>query len=107
MVIVGVALDGVPDEDGDTPKQDGEESDPRAQSTKSIRGKVARAVKARGINYIVLLDPTGAVGSQFNGGELPTTVILDKEGCVRRRFIGERDLKTFEAMLTEASGARP
>jgi thiol-disulfide isomerase/thioredoxin len=107
VVIVGVALDGVPDEDGDTPKQDGEESDPRAQSPKSIRGKVARAVKARGINYTVLLDPTGAVGGQFNGGELPTTVIFDKEGRVRRRFIGERDLKTFEAMLADASGAHP
>jgi hypothetical protein len=34
-------------------------------------------------------------------------VILDKEGRVRRRFIGERDLKTFEAMLADASRAHP
>jgi hypothetical protein len=64
---------------------------------------VARAVQARGINYPVLLDPDNEVGGRFNGGELPTTVILDASGRVRRRFIGERSLKVFKAMLAEAA----
>lgn len=43
------------------------------------------------------------VGGRFNGGELPTTVIVDAQGRVRRRFIGARSLPVFEAMITEAS----
>jgi len=43
-----------------------------------------------------------SVGGQYNGGELPTTIILDAEGRVRRRFFGERDLAVFQAMVAEA-----
>ncbi len=105
VAIVGIALDGVPNEEGEVP---GDESVRQpgggAPSLKAIRETVGRAVKRRGINYTVLLDPGNSTGSLFNGGELPTTVILDKEGRVRRRFIGERSLKVFEAMVAEASG---
>jgi hypothetical protein len=48
-----------------------------------------------------LLDPDYAVGARFNGGELPTTVIIDASGRVRRRFIGERSRQVFEAMIAE------
>jgi thiol-disulfide isomerase/thioredoxin len=93
MAIVGVALDGVPDEEG--------EQETGGRSLKQIQAKVARAVKDRRINYPVLLDPHGSAGGQYDGNELPTTVILDTEGRVRRRFIGERSLKVFEAMVAE------
>ena len=104
VVVLGIALDGVPDEDGDS---EGEESKSPKTSTslRAVRTKVERAVKARGINYTVLLDPKGSVGGQYNGGELPTTVIIDAEGRVRRRFLGERSLGVFEVMVAEA--ARP
>jgi hypothetical protein len=62
-------------------------------------------VKALGINYPVLLDPEAAVGRRFNGGQLPTTAIIDAQGRLRRRFIGERSLKVFEAMI--AAVAKP
>jgi thiol-disulfide isomerase/thioredoxin len=103
VVILGVALDGVPDEHGDTPGlEQGEEAQMEGRSVNSVRGKVERAVKTRRINYPVLLDPKDSVGGQYNGGELPTTVILDAEGRVRRRFIGERNLAVFQAMVAEA-----
>jgi thiol-disulfide isomerase/thioredoxin len=108
VVILGVALDGLPDEDGHQP---GEQSEGRAHTARPSRramlDKVARAVKARGINYPVLLDPEAAVGRRFNGGELPTTVIIDAQGRLRRRFIGERSLKVFEAMIAEAAKPIP
>ena len=72
-------------------------------SVNAVHAKVERAVRARRINYPILLDPKNSVGGQYNGGELPTTVILDAEGRVRRRFIGERSLPVFEAMVEEAS----
>lgn len=97
IAIIGVAMDGVPDEDGEHAEGDSGKKD-----VEKVQVRVARAVKARGINYPVLLDPHGSAGRQFNGGELPTTVILDAGGHVRRRFIGERSLKVFEAMVAEA-----
>jgi thiol-disulfide isomerase/thioredoxin len=103
VAIIGVALDGVPDEEGDTPGEEADEkSHKRKPSLSALRAKVERAVRAHHINYPVLLDPKNSVGGQYNGGELPTTIILDSTGRVRRRFIGERELSVFQAMLTEA-----
>jgi thiol-disulfide isomerase/thioredoxin len=103
VVILGVALDGVPDEHGDAPGfEHNEKAQREGTSVRAVRVKVRRAAKMRRINYPVLLDPKNSIGGQYNGGELPTTVILDAEGRVRRRFIGERNLSVFQAMVAEA-----
>jgi thiol-disulfide isomerase/thioredoxin len=96
LVILGVSLDSVPDEDDDSHAAE-------KLSLNEIHKKVARTVNTRRINYTVLLDEKNSAGSRFNGGELPTTVIVDAEGNVRRRFIGARSLSVFEAMIAEAS----
>jgi thiol-disulfide isomerase/thioredoxin len=103
IAILGVALDGVPDEHGHVhgAGHDAGENNEQA-SLERVRKTVERAVKTRGINYTVLLDPKNAVGGRFNGGELPTTVIIDASGRLRRRFIGERNLGVFEAMIADA-----
>lgn len=101
VVILGVALDGLPDEHGHEAGEEGHHEE--GPSRKTVLKKVARTVKDRGINYPVLLDPDAKVGGRFNGGELPTTVIIDPQGHLRRRFIGERNVQVFEAMLAEAS----
>jgi thiol-disulfide isomerase/thioredoxin len=102
VVILGIALDSVPDEHGHQPGEESHEHQRgEAPSGKPVLTKVARAVTARGINYPVLLDPNALVGRRFNGGELPTTVIIDSQGHLRRRFIGERNLQVFEAMLAD------
>ena len=113
LVIIGVSLDFVPDSHGhlgghpavEEQAQHGEESDAHERNSaalKKVREKVARTVKARGINYPILLDEENEIGGRFNGGELPTTVIVDANGNVRRRFIGARSLSVFEAMIAEA-----
>ena len=104
LAIIGVALDGVPDEDGDIPGEPEGTQKTRA-SLDAIRAKVERAVKARQITYPVVLDPGNSIGGQYNGGELPATVIIDAEGRVRRRFIGERNVALFKAMVSEADKA--
>jgi len=114
LVIIGVSLDYVPDSHGhigghaaveEQKHSNGDQDDHEATAAamKRVREKVARTVKARGINYPILLDEKNEVGGRFNGGELPTTVIVDAQGNVRRRFIGARSLPVFEAMLAEAS----
>src|SRR5262249_29163540 len=113
LAIIGVSLDFVPDDHGhigghpaveDQVGHAEDGSDERnSAAVKKVRNKVARTAQARGINYTILLDEKNEVGGQFNGGELPTTVILDRNGNVRRRFVGARSLAVFEAMITEAS----
>lgn len=117
LAIVGVSLDFVPDEHGhlggyaaveEQNHAEGEHDDHEHDKAalKKVREKVARTVKARGINYTILLDEKNEVGGRYNGGELPTTVIIDAEGHVRRRFVGARSLPVFEAMIAEASQPR-
>ncbi len=114
LAVLGISLDFVPDSHGhigghpaveeqahSASAHDSHEHDPAA--LKKVRDKIARTVKARGINYTILLDEHNEVGGQFNGGELPTTVIVDAQGNVRRRFVGARSLSVFEAMIAEAS----
>jgi thiol-disulfide isomerase/thioredoxin len=113
LAIIGVSLDFVPDshghigghpaveEQGAHAEEDSHERNSAA--LKKVRDKVARTVKTRGISYTILLDEENEVGGRFNGGELPTTVIVDANGNVRRRFVGARSLAVFEAMIAEAS----
>ena len=108
LAILGVSLDAVPDEDGEVGGEgSGQKLDPNDPKAavpilQKIRDKVIRTVKARGINYPVLLDEHNEVGGRFNGGALPTTVIVDAQGEVRRRFVGARSLPVFEAMIAES-----
>ncbi|MCP5524523.1 MAG: redoxin domain-containing protein [Verrucomicrobiales bacterium] len=115
VVILGVSLDFVPDDHGhiggipaveDQGREPGQDEDagPTAETLKRVRQRIARVVRSRGMTYPVLLDEHNEVGGQYNGGELPTTVIIDAEGNVRRRFIGARSLEVFEAMLRQAGG---
>ncbi len=118
LVILGVSLDYVPDSHGhigghpaveEQNHSDGAHDDHEATAAAldRVREKVARTAKARGINYSVLLDEHNEVGGRYNGGELPTTVIVDARGNVRRRFVGTRSLPVFEAMLAEVSSNNP
>jgi thiol-disulfide isomerase/thioredoxin len=93
LVVLGVSLDSLPDDDGDQAP---------TNSLNEIKGKVVRMVELKNINYPVFLDVNNEAGGQFNGGELPTTVIVDADGNVRRRFIGSRRLLTFNSMVAEA-----
>jgi thiol-disulfide isomerase/thioredoxin len=113
LEVFGVSLDMVPDSHGhlDThpavEERDLENANPSAATARSavlqrLRDKVLRTVKARGITYPILLDPDNIAGGRYQGGELPTTVIVDARGYVRRRFVGARTLPVLEALVDEA-----
>ena len=106
LVVLGISLDGVPDEHGHIggheAHSDGEDHDhEHSPSLKELRQQVAKFVERRGMKYQVLLDPENSVGGRFNGGELPTTILIDKSGILRRGFVGGRNLDVFEAMIGE------
>lgn len=80
---------------------DGHNHDEEIVDLDRIKKKIRRTIQRKNLNYPILLNPTGSIGNRFNGHELPTNVLIDKEGFVRRRFIGSRPLATWEAMIAE------
>ncbi|PYJ60170.1 MAG: hypothetical protein DME24_10425 [Verrucomicrobia bacterium] len=108
LVILGISLDGQTEVD-EHGHLTGTHSDEERHGNETagkidiaeIRAKVREFVKDKGINYPILLDPRNEVGRRFNGGELPTNVLIDREGYLRRRFIGGREVGVFEAMIDE------
>jgi thiol-disulfide isomerase/thioredoxin len=98
VTVIGIALDGVR-EDHDNPDQPPpKKSD---QELQQIVKKIRRTIEANGLTYKVLLDPNGIIAARFNGGELPTNVLLDKEHSIQRRFVGARSVSVLESMLAE------
>ena len=91
LVVLGIALD--------------HPASPAAST--ATRARLQRTVRQRGIRYRVLWDSDNAVGSRFNGGELPTHVLIAPDGRVHRRFIGPRSLATFRQMVEELLEPNP
>lgn len=99
LAVVGISLDGAPDgHDHSHGEDDGHEhgADPA-----KVRAKLQRFAREKGLTYLLLHDAQGEVGARFLGHELPTNVLLDPQGRVRRRFLGTRSVAAFEAMLDE------
>lgn len=101
LVILGISLDGVADDHGHVAGR--EDSDSTAPDKQSIQREVSSVAAARNLNYRILLDSENKVGARFNGGELPTNVLIDRSGRFSRRFIGARTTAAFEAMISAAS----
>ena len=107
VVVLGVALDAVPDEHGHLGGHAevdarGHDEDSNHPDISKIRAQVARVKDQRKLNYRVALDETGTVSGKYNGGELPTTLIIDPQGQIRRRYVGPRSLPVLEALIAEA-----
>lgn len=97
LVVLGISLDSA--EQGVLADGAAGSSPP---SEKEIRNLVAAVAGRQHVSYRVLLDPQNRIGRQFNGGELPTSVLLDRDGRVRRRFVGERSVAVWEDLLRDA-----
>ena len=106
LVVIGISLDNVPDPHGHVGHHEAGHHEDHAHdrpSLEQIRQRVASAVQERGIHYTVAIDEDFRVGGCFNAGDLPTTVIIDAQGIIRRRFTGRRPLPVLEMMIAEAS----
>jgi peroxiredoxin len=108
LVVLGVSLDGQAEVDehghavgGHGTAEETHGDHPSEPSLANIRATVSAFAKEKRVNYRLLLDPRSEVGERFNGGELPTNVLIDREGFVRRRFLGGRPQAVFQAMLDE------
>jgi len=112
FVILGISLDGTPlantegcgDEDEHSGHAEHSHGGTHAAHVHAghIRSQVEQFVQQHGITYPVLIDETADLGHRFSALELPTNVIIDRDGNVRRRFVGLRSSAVVEAMLVEA-----
>jgi peroxiredoxin len=62
------------------------------------RPKKVRAFKERlKLNFPILLDPDGRVGSMYGVWSLPTTYLIDRRGDIIGRALGGRNWASKEA----------
>jgi hypothetical protein len=82
--------------------------DPKDLSVVSIavdrghRARIEGMANDLSISFPVLLDPTGKVRKRYEIFALPTTFLLDSNGLILGRIVGERDWtsKKAKALLT-------
>ncbi|HMR02950.1 MAG TPA: TlpA disulfide reductase family protein, partial [Candidatus Competibacter phosphatis] len=56
-------------------------------------------VQGLDISYEVLLDPQGAVTRDYRVMGLPMTFIVDRQGVIRARIVGESTPEVFERAI--------
>lgn len=74
--------------------------------TEPGRALAKQTALERKITFPMLVDPKGAVGRRFAVEDLPTYVLIDGQGTVRRRFVGNRTGAVLEAMVAELADPR-
>lgn len=67
-----------------------------------VPGNVARKVKELGIRYPVLLDPDGKTWRRWGQQYWPTVYLIDKQGRVRYRWVGELEYQEAGGEATMA-----
>ena len=48
------------------------------------------------VDLLTVRDPNGRIQSLYGTAQLPETYVIDKNGLMRRKFIGEQDWMTPE-----------
>lgn len=67
---------------------------------------VVNFAKTRQLPFTVALDHTGDVASSFGDVQLtPTTFVIDKNGHIIKRYLGEPDFAAFHQLLEQALDA--
>lgn len=64
-------------------------------------GQVAAFTMSLGVTYPILLDPKAILISRYGVIGLPTTFLVDNQGIVRAKLVGELDEAVFEKHVLE------
>jgi len=70
-----------------------------AVNVRQDRVTAAAFVAPLGISYEVLLDEDGAVARAYGVSGLPTTFLVDRQGSLSRRILGESTPDVFERVV--------
>jgi AhpC/TSA family protein len=66
--------------------------------------RVVEATRRLGIRYAVVQDNDFAIWKRYGVRAWPTAVLVDRQGVVRYRHIGEGDYEATEAMIRRLLG---
>ena len=95
-------------ESGETHEHDHDHaSESSGPDLEKIEKKIRRVIWKKELKYTIAMDPFSTIGKRFNGQELPTNVLIDAEGNIRRRFVGPRPIQSWQAMLHEIGVPSP
>ncbi|MEW9501150.1 TlpA disulfide reductase family protein [Jeotgalibacillus marinus] len=65
-------------------------------------GRVESFVEDFGLTFPILMDDeTGQLGNQFQAFAIPTTYILDEDGIIMKKIIGEMDREMISNLMKE------
>ncbi len=95
LVVLGISADAAPHHHthGHDDHHDG--------GTEDVHEKVSRFAETYGINYRIMIDESGDVLNHYMSTQLPTTVLIDTRGNIRRRFTGIRTPTVLRTMVDE------
>ncbi len=65
------------------------------------KDSVVKFVKGIKISYPVLIDPRAVVTGQYGVTGLPITFIIDRNGIIREKILGETGQSSFEELVLE------
>lgn len=65
--------------------------------------QLRQAAATHHISFPMLLDPKGTIGSRFTANSLPTYILIDPDGKIRRRAVGFRNRSALAAMVEDVS----
>ena len=77
-----------------------------AVNVRQKRERVLQFTKRLGISYQTLLDPDGQVARDYAVSALPITFLVDDQGLLRGRILGESTPEVFEQIVLETMGSR-
>lgn len=78
-----------------------------ALSRAALNDSIRNLADEMKVNNLVLVDEEGTVVFRYNVQEIPTYVLIDRHGNLRRRFVGSRDLAVWIALVAEANREIP
>lgn len=102
LILLAISVDAVPHGHAHSP-DDGHDHDDPEKLAATAEELVRRFVAKHSINYPVLVDHSGFVTAAYDGSGVPVSVLIDTQGRLRRRFVGERSVDVLEKMIAEAS----
>jgi peroxiredoxin len=76
-----------------------------AVAVRDQRDSVEKFAVARALPYRVVLDDDGSISREFGNVRItPTTFVMDRQGRVLRRYVGEPRWEEFDRLVEKALG---
>jgi len=91
LVVVGISIDCAPDDDGDLPEL----------TPPQVTEKIGDLRRQYGLTYRIGLDMDGRAMNAFGGESIPTSILIDGDGWIRRRVVGQRSVEAWDAMIAD------